>query len=84
MLASYFEYYHGSRTHLSLGKDAPDSREVESPHHGKVVALPKVGGLHHHYTAGQHEERVRGFDKAQRAAWANEPRLSATLLVKTQ
>jgi hypothetical protein len=45
-----FEYYHGSRTHLSLGKDAPDSREVESPHQGTVVALPKVGGLHHDYT----------------------------------
>jgi transposase InsO family protein len=50
LLASYFEYYHGSRTHLSLGKDAPDSREVESPHQGTVVALPKVGGLHHDYT----------------------------------
>jgi site-specific recombinase XerC len=50
LLASYFEYYHGSRTHLSLGKDAPDKREVESPHPGTVVALPKVGGWHHHYT----------------------------------
>jgi hypothetical protein len=32
-----------------LEKDAPDSREVESPYHGTVVALPKAGGLHHHY-----------------------------------
>jgi putative transposase len=63
VLASYFEYYHGSRIHLSLGKDAPDKCEVESPHQGTVVALPKVGGLHHHY-AGPHDERVRDFEKA--------------------
>ena len=26
ILGSYFDYYHGSRTHLSLGKDTPDGR----------------------------------------------------------
>ena len=29
ILASYLAYYHRSRTHLSLGKDAPDGRPVQ-------------------------------------------------------
>ena len=37
-------------THLSLEKDAPEPRRVESPAMGKVSAIPKVGGLHHYYT----------------------------------
>ena len=49
ILRSYFEYYHHSRTHLSLGRNAPSPREVEPPSHGKVVAIPQVGGLHHRY-----------------------------------
>ncbi len=49
ILASYFDYYHRSRTHLSLGKDSPVPRPVESAKAGKVIALPQVGGLHHHY-----------------------------------
>jgi hypothetical protein len=43
------EYYHPSRTHLSLGKDSPDPRPVETPEHGDVIELPLVGGLHHRY-----------------------------------
>ena len=46
----YLEYYHSSRTHLALDKDAPEPRQRESIHGGKVVALPMVGGLHHRYT----------------------------------
>ena len=49
ILSSYFDYYHRSRTHLSLNKDAPVSRAVMSPEIGDVVALPEVGGLHHRY-----------------------------------
>ena len=49
ILRSYFAYYHRSRTHLSLGKDAPESRAVQPVAMGKVVALPEVGGLHHRY-----------------------------------
>src|SRR5258705_14017794 len=48
-LRSYLRYYHGSRTHLALEKDAPEPRAVEPPEHGPVVALPHVGGLHHRY-----------------------------------
>src|SRR5436853_523483 len=48
-LRSYLRYYHGSRTHLALEKDAPQPRAVEAPELGHVVALPHVGGLHHRY-----------------------------------
>jgi putative transposase len=45
----YFAYYQRSRTHLSLGKDAPEPRAVAPPEQGRVVAIPQVGGLHHRY-----------------------------------
>src|SRR5438309_4506969 len=38
-----------TRTHLSLAKDAPESRSVQPPSQGRVVAVPRVGGLHHEY-----------------------------------
>ena len=50
ILRSYLVYYHGSRTHLSLNKDAPIERGKESPEMGKIGAIPMVGGLHHRYT----------------------------------
>ena len=49
ILSSYFDYYHGSRTHLSLDRNSPIKREVEPPERGKVIAIPQVGGLHHRY-----------------------------------
>jgi putative transposase len=50
ILRDYFDYYHTSRNHLSLEKDPPVPRPVEPVDAGSVVALPRVGGLHHHYT----------------------------------
>ena len=49
LLKSYFAYRHRSRTHLGLDKDAPESRPVQGPEEGKIVALPQGGGLHHRY-----------------------------------
>ncbi len=49
ILRSYIEYYHHSRTHLSLDRNAPVPRKVEQRGYGKVVAIPMVGGLHHRY-----------------------------------
>lgn len=46
---SFMTYYHESRTHLSLAKDAPESRPVQGPELGRLVAIPQVGGLHHRY-----------------------------------
>ena len=49
LMASYIDYYHATRCHLSLGKDSPDGRAVQPPEMGRIIALPKVGGLHHRY-----------------------------------
>jgi len=49
ILTSYFAYYHESRTHLSLEKDAPEPRPIQPPLLGAVVEVPEVGGLHHRY-----------------------------------
>jgi putative transposase len=48
VLRAYLPYDHDWRTHLSLGKDAPHARQVDSCI-GRIDALPHVGGLHHHY-----------------------------------
>ena len=50
ILRNYSAYYHGCRTHLSLNKDAPEGRMLESAEIGKIRALPVVSGLHHRYT----------------------------------
>jgi putative transposase len=49
VLAGYVAYYHGSRTHLSLAKDAPTPRRVQGVTEGEVIAFREVGGLHHRY-----------------------------------
>ena len=49
VLRRYLAYYERSRTHLSLAKDAPVARPVQSAEGGEVVAIPQVGGLHHRY-----------------------------------
>ena len=50
ILRDYFDYYHICRTHLSLNKNPPEFRAVESVASGNIVALPRVGGLNHRYT----------------------------------
>ena len=49
LLRRYFDYYHRTRTHLSLEMDAPDGRPVQPARLGEVIQLPEVGGLHHRY-----------------------------------
>jgi transposase InsO family protein len=49
ILKCYFDYYERTRTHLSLGKDAPVSRPVQQVGKGRIVEIPQVGGLHHRY-----------------------------------
>jgi len=51
LISDYLLYYHHDRTHLGLGKQTPNRRQVSrspSPD-SEVVALPRVGGLHHRY-----------------------------------
>jgi Integrase core domain len=47
MLLSYTGYYKGTRTHLSLNKDAPIPRAAENA--GRIICRPILGGLHHQY-----------------------------------
>ena len=47
VLASYFRYYHRSRTHLALDKQCPIERPIMSQ--GPIVEIVEVGGLHHRY-----------------------------------
>ena len=49
VLENYLGYYHRSRTHLGLDKDAPEPRPVQGADAGEIVAFPQVGGLHHRY-----------------------------------
>ena len=46
---SYFSYYHDSRCHLRLNKDSPEPREIQLLDKGRIIEIPKVGGLHHRY-----------------------------------
>jgi putative transposase len=50
LLGQFRDWYNQDRVHLALGKDAPDHRPPEPLELGRVVALPRVGGLHHRYS----------------------------------
>jgi transposase InsO family protein len=50
MVRQYVTYYNEDRPHLALRRDAPVSRAVEGLDAGAIVALPRVGGLHHRYS----------------------------------
>jgi transposase InsO family protein len=47
VLGGYANYYNRTRTHLSLNKDSPVSRAVDS--FGRISHVPILGGLHHQY-----------------------------------
>jgi hypothetical protein len=51
LMRSYISYHHEDRCHLGLDKDTPHKRLVtpRPSSRAKVVALPRVGGLHHRY-----------------------------------
>jgi transposase InsO family protein len=51
LLEEYIEYYNHDRTHYNLGKDPPLTRPIlkRKSDDDKVIALPRVGGLHHKY-----------------------------------
>jgi len=50
ILRAYRAYYHESRTHLALERNAPLPRNVELPSEGHIIAIPQVSGLHQRYT----------------------------------
>ena len=51
LMRDYVEYFHEDRTHLGLAKETPAGRPRESNPSAScnVVALPRLGGLHHRY-----------------------------------
>lgn len=49
VLSQYLDYYHKIRPHKSLADDSPEGRAVQDDPEQKIVALPILGGLHHHY-----------------------------------
>ena len=50
LVRQHASYYNEDRPHMALGRDAPITRTVQPPSGGKVVSLPRVGGLHHRYS----------------------------------
>ena len=49
ILRRYFEHHNEDRPHRALDADAPVSRAAQVPGSGRVVALSRIGGLHHRY-----------------------------------
>jgi len=52
LIRDYIRYYHEDRIHDSLDKDTPEPRAMEPRimTGSEVVAIPRLGGLHHRYT----------------------------------
>ena len=51
LMTEYTRYYHDDRTHLGLEKQTPEGRAIAqamSPR-GRVISMPRLGGLHHRY-----------------------------------
>ena len=68
LLKSYQKYYNEARTHLSLHKDAPIPRTVQTV--GQTVAVPILGGLHHQYIRAGAAQRASAASSGGRGAGA--------------
>ena len=55
VVRSYVQYFHVDRTHLGLDKDTPRHRDVDIGDSTKVIAFPRVGGLHNRYFKGERQ-----------------------------
>ena len=50
VMKEYVEYYHHDRIHDGLAKDCPIARPSEQIRSGgRIIARPRLGGLHHRY-----------------------------------
>ena len=49
LLRAYLSYYNTVRPHQALENNCPRPCEVQPSGRGRVMAIPQVGGLHHHY-----------------------------------
>jgi putative transposase len=51
LISEFVDYYNEDRCHLALNKDSPQPRSIQArpPGDAKVIAIPRVGGIHHRY-----------------------------------
>jgi putative transposase len=51
LMSEYLRYYHDDRTHLGLAKGTPAGRKAVSTSDlgPRIIAMPRLGGLHHRY-----------------------------------
>ena len=51
LMNEYIRYYHEDRTHLALAKETPAGREAKKASRagGRIITIPRLGGLHHRY-----------------------------------
>ena len=49
LIQQHMRYYNEDRPHMALDGDVPVSRAAQVPGSGRVVALARLGGLHHRY-----------------------------------
>ncbi len=51
LMKEYVRYYHEDRTSLALAKETPAGREAGrwSDVNSRIIAMPRLGGLHHRY-----------------------------------
>ena len=47
LLHEFAAYYNAERAHQALDGDAPESRRAAPTGTGDLVAVPRLGGLHH-------------------------------------
>ena len=50
LVRQHASYYNEDRPHMALDRDAPVARAVQPPSGGRVISLPRMGGLHHRYS----------------------------------
>ena len=51
LISNFVVYYNEDRCHLTLNKDSPEPRPIQARPSGnaEVIAIPRVGGIHHRY-----------------------------------
>jgi hypothetical protein len=81
LMGEYVRYYHDDRTHLTLAKGTPGSREAEKNPDvcRKVVSMPRLGGLHHRYDLAARVPSSISFDRS-RGLPAGEVRRQARII----
>jgi hypothetical protein len=76
ILSKYVDYYNGTRTHLSLAKDAPEPRSVHAPSQGRWWRChASVGSITN--TSGGRRERLTNISGRHNPA--EQPRLLGIL-----